>query len=265
MNLLRQYFLSYRLGGMQTALILAGLFASTGFAYGGDRGATVIGHHLRLEGTRLVGETRKIFEEIVRQCAASGITVASIPIGEKLSFMSMDTYFVPGAVTQYIGTKSYAVLLKPPCQLAPTKTENAVVDSPGGNCFVDIELRAASGNCRTPIAQLSQKRIRHSYLTRSTPTGEVRTIAGHKCKIYEGEVGGFLTRVCYASGDLFDGLAYGLQGAHGPKLSEELYLKTDLNTPVTTLSAVKVESNIPIPVSVLLPQLGDNFIIKGNR
>lgn len=250
---------------MQTALMLIALITCAGFAYGGDRDTTVMGHHIRLEGSGMDEAFQKMHEFRLKQCAEQNLTVAPIPAGEKLSFYAKDYYFVPGGVINYDLIKSFLVKANPPCQLAPNKNEKAVIDSPGGICSVDLVLRAASGNCRISIAQLSKKRIRHSYIGADIPTGEVRTIAGHKCEVYEGEIGEFFGRVCYASKDTFDGLAYGLRGARGPKLSEEAFLKSDLKTPIISLTAVKVESNIPIPVSVLLPQLGDNFIIKNNR
>ena len=265
MNLLRQYFLSYRSVGMQTALILAGLFFSTGLAYGGDRGATVIGHHIRLEGYGLKHASQKIFELQVEQCAKQGYTVAPMPAGESHGFMSRDVYFVPGAVTTYEVIKGFQLEVDPPCKLTITKFENAVIDVPSGNCFIKFETRAASGNCKIAVSELSERKNRHRYLGQDRPTGEFKTIAGHKCSVYTGESPGFIGNVCYASKDTFDGLADGFRGARGPILSIESFTKNDRTTPVISLSAVKVESSIPIPVSILLPHLGDNFIIKGNR
>ncbi len=224
---------------------------------------TVVGLHIQLKDTALSDVYEKVFADEIEICTFLKRSVEPLPAGAKVQETSFDRYYVPGAVTTYIVSKTYSYPINQSCKLVQRTEEKITIEVTGGFCNANPQKMVAVGKCKIPLAQLSQRLTRLRLPFAGVATGQTRVIAGEGCAVYEQDLQKILWRWCFAKKEFAGGLATGVSGAPGAPLSEKVFSGNDPSKPMVALEAIKIEDDTPIPVNILLPQLFGNYRLMG--
>ena len=224
---------------------------------------TVIGLHLHSKNDALEDTFEKTFALAHEFCLSVVGRADPLPAGEKVHETYIDRYYVPGAVTTYIVNKSYFYQTNQSCKLVKNTEVKINIEVTGGFCYVNPQKKAASGKCKIPLTQLSQRLSRLRLPFNGVATGQTRMIAGQSCTVYEHDFKKILSRMCLAKKDLAGGFAAGVAGLPGAPLSEMIFNSNDPSKPTIAFEATEIEVDTPIPVNILLPQLFGNYRLMG--
>ena len=247
---------------LQILLVIIGIFCSRSVIAAAPSVETVIGLHVRSKNDALEDTYEKTFAHAREVCLSVVGRAEPLPAGAKVQESFLDRYYVPGAVTTYIVDKSYFYQMNQSCKLVQKTEVKITIEVTGGFCYVNPQKRTASGKCKVPLAQLSQRLTRLKLPFNGIATGQTRMIAGQSCTVYEQVFQKFLSRWCIAKKDLAGGFAAGEAGMPGARLSE-MMVNNDPSKPAVGFEAIEVEVDTPIPVNILLPQLFGNYRLMG--
>ncbi len=248
---------------LQILLVLIGILCNRSVMAAAPSVETVIGLHIHSKDDALDDTFEKTFALSREVCLSVVGRAEPLPAGAKVHEAFFDRYYVPGAVTTYIVHKTYYYQTNQACKLVRNTEEKITVEVTGGFCYVNPQKRAASGKCKIPLAQLSQRLSRPRLPFNGVATGQTRMIAGEACTVYEQNLQKMQWRWCFAKKDFAGGFAAGVAGMPGAPLSEMLFNGLDPSKPSIALEAIKIEDDTPIPVNILLPQLFGNYRLMG--